>query len=183
MICNSVSKREHPPVYVPLWYRKLSYYVHKGSNVYGLMLDASKAFYRLNYCKLFDILMKRGVCPTICRLLLYMYTDQSITVRWNSSTSRHFTVTNGVKQDGVISPILFCVYIQYTPKKTLLRLNIVHLYAQQFYLRFEHSAREITAASCMLQLNIAQCVIGASWFYLVRVFLTIQEVLCVPSYR
>ena len=88
----------------------VSYYVHKGSNVYGLMLDASKAFDRLNYCKLFDILMKRGVCPTICRLLLHMYTDQSITVRWNSSTSRHFTVTNGVKQGGVISPILFCVY-------------------------------------------------------------------------
>ena len=87
------------------------YYVHKGSNVYGLMLDASKAFDRLNYCKLFDILMKRGVCPTICRLLLYMYTDQSITVRWNSSTSQHVTVTNGVKQGGVISPILFCVYI------------------------------------------------------------------------
>ncbi len=31
----------------------ISYYVNNGSNVYGLMLDASKAFDRVNYCKLF----------------------------------------------------------------------------------------------------------------------------------
>ncbi len=31
----------------------ISYYVHNGSNVYGLMLDASKAFDHVNYCKLF----------------------------------------------------------------------------------------------------------------------------------
>ncbi len=31
----------------------ISYYVHNGSNVYGLMVDASKAFDGVNYCKLF----------------------------------------------------------------------------------------------------------------------------------
>ncbi len=31
----------------------ISYYVHNASNVYGLMLDASKAFDHVNYCKLF----------------------------------------------------------------------------------------------------------------------------------
>ncbi len=29
----------------------VSYYVHNGTNVYGLLLDASKAFDRVNYCK------------------------------------------------------------------------------------------------------------------------------------
>ncbi len=39
----------------------ISYYVHNGSNVYGLMLDASKTFDRVNYCKLFRILLDKKV--------------------------------------------------------------------------------------------------------------------------
>ncbi len=39
----------------------ISYYVHNGSNVYGLMLDASKAFDHANYCKLFRILLDKKV--------------------------------------------------------------------------------------------------------------------------
>ncbi len=51
----------------------ISYYVHNSSNVYGLMLDASKAFDRVNYCKLFRILQDKKVCPLYCRLLLNIY--------------------------------------------------------------------------------------------------------------
>ena len=32
-------------------------------------------------------------------------------VRWGATTSTQFTVANGVKQGGIISPILFNVYI------------------------------------------------------------------------
>ena len=32
-------------------------------------------------------------------------------VRWGDTISTQFTVANGVKQDGVISPILFNVYM------------------------------------------------------------------------
>ena len=80
-----------------------------GSNVYGLLLDASKAFDRLNYCKLFRTLMNRGVCPMYSRLLLNMYTNQKLRVRCNAEFSDSFPATNGVKQGGVISPFLFCV--------------------------------------------------------------------------
>ena len=88
-----------------------SYYVNGGSNVYGLLLDASKAFDRVNYCKLFRTLMNRGVCPLYSRLLLNMYTNQKLRVRWNAEFSDSFAATNGVKQGGVISPVLFCVYM------------------------------------------------------------------------
>ncbi len=54
----------------------ISYYVHNGSNVYGLMLDASKAFDHVNYCKLFRILLDNKVCPLYCRLLLNMYLNK-----------------------------------------------------------------------------------------------------------
>ncbi len=64
----------------------ISYYVHNGSNVYGLMLDASKAFDCVNYCKLFCILLDKKVCSLYCRLLLKMYLNQQLRVRWDLFT-------------------------------------------------------------------------------------------------
>ena len=89
----------------------VSYFVSNGSNVYGLMLDASKAFDRVSYCKLFRLLIDRGICPVYCRFLLNMYINQKLRVRWQNCHSAKFRVSNGVKQGGVISPILFCLYI------------------------------------------------------------------------
>ena len=40
-----------------------------------------------------------------------MYTNQECSVRFGSEHSDHFNVSNGVKQGGVISPILFSCYI------------------------------------------------------------------------
>ena len=34
-------------------------------------------------------------------------------VRWNSLNSREFLLSNGVKQGGVLSPLLFSVYLDY----------------------------------------------------------------------
>ena len=89
----------------------VSYFVNKGSNVYGIVLDATKAFDRINYCKLFRILLDRNIDPMICRLLLNMYTNQKLRVKWANTFSTEFSASNGVKQGGVISPLLFCVYM------------------------------------------------------------------------
>jgi hypothetical protein len=40
-----------------------------------------------------------------------MYVDQQVKVAWNGIFSSLFSVQNGVKQGAVISPILFCVYL------------------------------------------------------------------------
>jgi hypothetical protein len=40
-----------------------------------------------------------------------MYTGQQVRVLWNNVSSGHFSVSNGVKQGAIISPILFCVYL------------------------------------------------------------------------
>ena len=39
-----------------------------------------------------------------------MYTRQSLRVKWRNTVSSEFTVSNGVKQGGVLSPILFAIY-------------------------------------------------------------------------
>ena len=43
----------------------VNYYNFNKSNVFVLILDGSKAFYRINYCKLFHELLKRNISPFV----------------------------------------------------------------------------------------------------------------------
>ena len=62
----------------------IDHYNFMKSNAFVLMLDASKAFDRVNYCKLFRKLLKREMSPLVLRLLLFMYTNQKLRVKWGS---------------------------------------------------------------------------------------------------
>ena len=42
----------------------IQYYLQNGSNVYGTVLDATKAFDRNDFCKLFREMIKRKLPPT-----------------------------------------------------------------------------------------------------------------------
>ena len=89
----------------------ISRYCFNGSNVFGRFLDASKAFDRVSHLKLFSELLEKNLPPTIIRLLFSCYRDQKSSVLWNKTLSENFSVSNGVRQGGVLSPILFIVYI------------------------------------------------------------------------
>ena len=67
-----------------------------------LLLVASKAFVKVSFEKLFEILLSRNVCPRIIKLLLYMYMNKKCHVKWANELSESFTVANGVKQGAVI---------------------------------------------------------------------------------
>ena len=47
------------------------------------------------------------MAPGYLRLLLNMYTTR---ISWNGVCSQTFSVENGVKRDGIVSPVLFCLY-------------------------------------------------------------------------
>ena len=89
----------------------LAYYSTDGGTALCTFLSATKAFDRVNYCKLFRLLLHRNIPPIHLRLLLNMYTNSVATVRWNGVFSNTFSVLNGVKQGGIVSPVLFCIYI------------------------------------------------------------------------
>ena len=88
----------------------IDYYTSNGRSVFCTLLDATKALDRVDYCKLFRSLMYRDLPPIVLHLLLNMYTRQVTRVSWNGVFSSPFTVSNGVKEGGILSPILFCIY-------------------------------------------------------------------------
>ena len=89
----------------------VSRYIHRGSSVLGCFLDASKAFDLVNhgvlFCKLFD----RGLPLSVLRFLSSWYETQKMSIRWSHSFSNPFSVSNGVRQGSVLSPVLFSVYL------------------------------------------------------------------------
>jgi hypothetical protein len=98
----------------------IAYYTKNQSSVYCTFLDASKAFDRVHYCKLFRLLIRRGLPACIIRILIGLYTNNQVCVLWAGLTSDYFSTLNGVKQGAVVSPILFCIYID----DLLLRLKM-----------------------------------------------------------
>ena len=57
------------------------------------------------------LLLKKGMCPIVCRLIVMSYINQSARTKWGNAYSLPFTITNGVKQGGVLSPRLFGIYM------------------------------------------------------------------------
>ena len=76
-----------------------------------MFLDASKAFDRVNYSQLFYCLFERKLPAVFIRLSLSLYTGHMACVLRNGIYSSQFPIKNGVKQGGILSPVLFCIYI------------------------------------------------------------------------
>ena len=72
--------------------------------VYVAFLDASKVFDQINHCILFKKLIARGVLLYLVKELYYWYQNQSMYIKWGSTFTGKFYVTNGVRQGGVLSP-------------------------------------------------------------------------------
>ena len=102
-----------------MYLETLQYYRNCGCNVFSCLLDASKAFDRVHYGKLFNILLSKKLTICIIRMLLDCYVRQESRASWSSCYSDYFTMSNGVKQGGVLSAILFTLYLD----KLLIRLK------------------------------------------------------------
>ena len=83
----------------------------QNSSVLMSFIDASRAFDCINHRKLFIKLSKKGVPGYIVRILAYWYANQTMSVKWGNSVSEPFGVSNGVRQGGILSPILFNLYM------------------------------------------------------------------------
>ena len=74
-------KANHSTVMCGLvFHERMNFYFKNGSNVYSCLLDASKAFAKVHYGKLFRILLDKKVPFCIIRLLLDSYIRQQARV-------------------------------------------------------------------------------------------------------
>ena len=74
-------------------------------------MDMKKAFDLVKQSTMFEKLFDRKIPAIFLRLLLKMYSKQQTNVRWNGNVSKTFPIKNGVKQGAVLSPRLYCTYI------------------------------------------------------------------------
>ena len=88
----------------------ISHFQRNGSEVFGCLMDMSKAFDTVQHSCLFQKLLDQGVPSVIVRFILVSYENQVANVRWNNEYSRYFTIKNGVKQGAILSAVLYCVY-------------------------------------------------------------------------
>ena len=89
----------------------IEYFKRRSTSVYVAFLDASKAFDKINHWILFKKLIARRVPIYLVKVLCFWYQNQSMYIKWGSTFSGKFHVTNGVRQGGVLSPLLFNVYV------------------------------------------------------------------------
>ena len=87
------------------------YFIKNGSKVYCAFVDASKAFDKVLHNGLFVKLINKNVSVSFVRLLQSWYSKLHASVLWNGIIGATFLVHCGVRQGGVLSPLLFAIYV------------------------------------------------------------------------
>ena len=89
----------------------VDHFVNNQSTVNICSIDLSKAFDRVNNYCLFVKLLERKVPRKFVLLLACWYTKVYIVVKWVDALSHMVKLLAGVRQGGILSPILFLVFV------------------------------------------------------------------------
>ena len=89
----------------------VEYYNYNGSTVNMCFLDIAKGFDKMNHYVLLIKLMKRRLPKVLVALLQYWFSISYNKVRWGEMLSQPYKLLAGVRQGGVLSPVLFSIYV------------------------------------------------------------------------
>ena len=76
-------------------------------------LDAIKASDRVNHRTLAKKLLDRNVPLHFVKLFIFWYREQEFIVQWGNSLSMTFRCSNGIRQGGQLSPLVYNVCTDY----------------------------------------------------------------------
>ena len=81
----------------------------KGNKVYVAFLDVRKAFDTVWHKGLLVIMKihQKGIRGSIWNIIDNWYASSSSPVLWNSAVSKSFSISQGVRQGGILSPLLY----------------------------------------------------------------------------
>ena len=71
----------------------------------------SKAFDRVHNFRLFSTLINKHLPVIFIKTIVNCYLKLEIVVRWDGVESNHLRILSGVRQGGVLSPLLFNIYV------------------------------------------------------------------------
>ena len=83
----------------------------KGAPLFSDVFSMRLKLLILSNTVLFQKLLERGLPTVVVRFLFRWYSQQKLKVCWGNTHSSVFGVSNGVRQGGVLSPILFSIYL------------------------------------------------------------------------
>ena len=87
-------------------------FYNKGkSDVHCALVDLSKAFDKIVHEKMILKLKKTALPVSVTRIIAYMLMNTYVNVTYNNETDQEWLITNGTRQGGILSPILFSIYI------------------------------------------------------------------------
>ncbi len=83
----------------------------KGKKLYAAFMDLEKAYDRVDWPALWDVLKIYGVGEKLLRAVKSFYEEASACVKIRGETSEHFGIKVGLRQGCVMSPWLFNIYM------------------------------------------------------------------------
>lgn len=92
--------------------------------MYVCFVDFEKAFDRVNWVKLMEVLKEVGVDWRDRRLLIDLYMQQEVAVRVNGECTESTEIGRGVRQGCLLSPLLFNLYAEAMIKDVMLKTNV-----------------------------------------------------------
>ena len=85
------------------------HYLHRGSPTLCCLLDVRKGFPSVRFSDLFRKCLEK-LPVVICRVLVFMYQEQSGFIQLRGRRSKSFHLTNGMREGAAASPVLWAVY-------------------------------------------------------------------------
>ena len=86
-------------------------YAKSKTEVHACFVDIRKAFDSVDHDILMDKLLDSGIPVKYVNIIKYWYSNQFVKVRYKSELSNEWKIHRGVRQGGVLSGLLFGIYI------------------------------------------------------------------------